>query len=110
MVLGWIFASIAMMMSSGCFVQLSTGCDHLIQDQSVSSLLCIIPISVHVGNNVLLILSSSASCHLQIFSSNHHLTYCPMQCGWIPTFVAPSLCQIHRHYSVSGIDDYFARC
>ena len=43
---------------------------------SICHFLCIIPISVHVGNDVLLILSSSVSCHLQIFSSNQHLTYC----------------------------------
>ena len=37
------------------------------------------------------------------------LTYCHMLWGWFPTFVAPSLRQIHRHYSVSGIDVLLSR-
>ena len=43
-------------------------------------------------------------------SQSHPLTYCHMQSGWFPTIFAPSLCQIHRHYSVSGIDVLLSRC
>ena len=50
-------------------------------------------------------------CIFQIFaSSNQPLAYCHMQCGWVPSFVASSRCQIHRHYSVSEIDVLLSRC
>ena len=43
-------------------------------------------------------------------SSSLPLAYCHMLWADFPPVAAPSLCQIHRHYSVSGIVVLLSRC
>ena len=61
----------------------------------------------------MMIISPFQVCFHVIFnhlSSKSALNILSYASGWFPTILAPSLCQIHRHYSVSGIGDYFSRC
>ena len=100
-----------MMLSSCCFAQLFwTRCDHLIQDQTVffpffASFQIQCMLEVRIFDSFKFCFMSS-----QNLFSKPAPNILPMQCGWIPTFVAPSLCQIHRHYSVSGVNVLLSRC
>ena len=43
-------------------------------------------------------------------SLNQPLSYCHVQDMKSYSSIEPSRCQIHRHFSASGIDDMFSRC
>ena len=55
--------------------------------------------------------SNSVPCHLELFASLYQsLAYCHMQVTESVSSVAPSRCQFHRHFFVSGIDVLLSRC